>query len=915
MMIPELQSLITALLLCTIRPVADVPAEVRVMTERARACFSAFEPAEAALRRLWTARRQKATLQKRVLGDSFVSLMRRGGALTWAGGDEAVERLMRQMRQVEKDQVDEAKGACGHCSLGVAKGLECATCGRAWHWGCAVASLGANVLAHAQALQLGVFFADRTVDFKCVLCAAGGTERGPLLEAFRSKVKRMTVQDAEEMAKEAEAAGPSRKRLPAPRGPQAGGARSLAVAVVRELVDMSMAGSPAAEVMLAFAPKIFFRKGRSIRDQVGDFVDSKVVPTTYTAIDEAHAWAASVEAAMMDERPARAAAKVDRGPGRGGVKAADCDMGRLFPKQEMPVRETERLQQLRRRFNAPRCALDLAALKKWARTHTTSSGGRTGWTGSLLLAVCASKGGAAMAFAALLARPPDDWRSKFARDTLFRACDGWLTKKTDGVRPIAAPQFLRRVLSAVATKRSWTVVERYCSERGQWGLSSDAATIVYSLLPMLTAATGGTVLVADRSQSYQTFRRSAIVDALEDLASKQQPSCSATAALLDGVIDMWACGGDLPVTNVSFHGVPTTEVGALPQGCALSATLEAITLAHHAGVLAPQPPQGVVTKAAHDDLCVSAQKGADVEAIDVPDTSQVGGEYNTAKSQTVGEGASRLREKGLAAHVTERVTVWGRPVTVPGAMGDWFEEVLLKKVENRVSKLLALAEVDRALAIWCAHAVGGPAAMTAHVARGVPPSMMAASRWGADKAWSALRRMDELWEGLMIQLTGRSVESLSPQEAERAKRQVWSAGGLGHKKAVDHWEAASTDGLMGAIKLLTETATQGGIDMRPWAEPLGWAWLAQMPGQQPTAEECDDFVASLAKRAAALRRRTRVADDTDPAAAVNLWKQALTAPTRLHEAAEAAVMGAFAEKKRSLAVAAALGTGAQGERR
>ena len=101
-------------------------------------------------------------------------------------------------------------------------------------------------------------------------------------------------------------------------------------------------------------------------------------------------------------------------------------------------------------------------------------------------------------------------------------------------------------------------------------------------------------------------------------------------------------------------------------------------------------------------------------------------DYNLAKSVAYGADRDALVQTGLAASEATIGTVWGRPV---GRVSKWLETTWLPRFETRCERIMQIAAVDAAVAIWCANALKGPGAMVTRVLRGLPPTMLARAKF------------------------------------------------------------------------------------------------------------------------------------------------------------------------------------------
>ena len=747
-----------------------------------------------------------------------------------------------------------------------------------------------------------MFAANGTFTFTCTLCRQGASAkasaRGSLLQRFRTCIDQITDVDALAIVKRAlDAPGVTRHRLRG-RGTRDGGTSAgslLPAAAVAQLARLATAGSRTAELLLLYAPRLFMRKGSSIDTQLAALIDRASFTQKHDTPrhDCMRSWAASLEAALEDGNLKKLSAVVERGPRVADITYAQADVHDYFPDVTQFADEEARWNALRAEIASQRRGFTSTDLRKWAATHRTSSGGSTGWTGALISQMFAADASVGAQISALWSRAPVDWNMAETADDALRLTDGWPIPKGDGqIRFLAAPQFVRRVSSAVLMSRARPLAERYCREHGQYGLSGEQYMLSYSLLPLLTLTCGGTVVVADRSKSFQTFRRDAVFHAVQDVVKRRLPSeDDAAAALVDACIELYADNDTLTRTSVRFRELGEEYfVEGLAQGCSLSPTLEAITLAwlqsqSHARV------NGTVRRAAHDDLVLTAQAGVSPLTLKLPDCNIVGGAYNASKSAAFGSGAAHLVAAGQASSCSAKVgTIWGRPL---GSLSAWFDTVWMPRFRKRCAHIRTLAVADAAVAIWCAHAMRGPGSMCNHVLRGIPPAMLEGDDVGGDAVRATLRTADTEWIQLIIELTGTDVAHAQPSDIRRIRDVVFGRT-LGHISADAIATAAATAGLATAFRALAAVASENKLDMTPWAKPLGIPLLAA-PGPDGITRATITTIAGALTDAATSAKtayEAALAGDANADGAygndVCLWVEALTAPGPLHAAIKSA---------------------------
>ena len=799
-----------------------------------------------------------------------------------------------------------AEAACRGCRAGVGVGLECRRCRHRTHFVCEWRAMGER-RAQAVIPTSARFSVSGVTGYVCLLCQQGEGyrmhPRRPQLERWKEWVSALEVEQAWDCVDRAIQDGRVRRQLPGcptTRG-RLSAERSLAVGAIRTLADLASEGDRSAELLLLYAPRLFLKKGARVADQLDALMRQQRVQTAESGCDAIERWGNAVEAALYDGCAGRLAALVERGPSYVRRFTTADELRRHFPEQPRWDEEEAEWVSLRLQVDAPRVGFTARDLRQWARKHSRSSGGSLGWTGAIISQIASIDGRIVEQIATLWGRAPDAWHLPGAADIALRDADGWALPKGDDIRPISAPQVPRRIASAVCSRRAKRLVERYCSERMQFGLSGEAATLTYSLLPQLVVLNGGTVVVADRSQSFQTLRRKAVYDAVAAVVSAAMPSEQAeAAALVDGCMEFYARSPMLRVTEVSFDNPEATmRVDGVAQGCSLSPVLEAVTLAHSNPGARLLPP-GTACLAAHDDLVLLAVRGADSSALHLPRCDTVGGSYNVEKSVAVGADAAQLVARGVAARAEVGGQVWGRPL---GRLDTWFEGTWLPRFRRKCGHLRDLARHDAALAIWAAHKLRGPGGMAMHVLRGIPPAFWQDERCGGPRALAVLRLADTEWVCLLLDLAGSG--SVDNAVIEATDALVY--GALGHSSAARIARAAGAAGLAVAMPFLASTAVARGISLTDLA---CWLQLPIQPaaGFQVTVEWMTKAAATVraavdgenVARAAAASVNAQEGDD------FSLWIEALSSPGPLHSAVRAAVSSPDLRSSRSLAVRLAL---------
>ena len=793
---------------------------------------------------------------------------------------------------------------CHACDNNVAAGFACGGCGKEWHGACAWLQLmDCNATSILSADD--VFVANTRSQITCMMCrqlpGRRVARKDALLSRFSDWIERLEVCDAEAVVDACVRAGPSRRQLPgSDSSVSAGSARWLAAAAAGILVEHVEGGDRAAELLLLHFPRLILRKGSRPEEQLTELIERKgATPFVARNCDPVSSWAAACEAAERVGSVKRLVQLLEQGPrSRTARRPAPGALAAYYPRQDPFRGEEKKWKDLRGSIPAARDRVSAADLKKWARLHPHSTGGTTGWTGRLILQLGAVDPKIAVSLAMLWGRPPEDWLWCESASRALRDCDAFPVPKGDGYRPITAPAPPRRFTSGFFASKARPLAERYCRQRHQLGLSGEAYTITYSLLPLLVSETGGTVVTADRSMSFQTLRRAAVYDAVKEVVAEATGSeQTSAAALVDGCVEFYSDHSHMRRTTARLDDGTEYRVDGVAQGCALSPILEAVTLAKHLAN-ATRDMRGAALMMAHDDLVIAAEAGAPISRLRLPSCPEVGGTYNASKSVAVGADASTAVAVSLASTAAQHVTVWGRPV---GDVSAWFKDVWLRRYMRRCDSLRTLARNHGAVAAWAAHLLRGPGGSAQHVLRGMPIGILDPSTPTGQRIRSILHEADEEWIDVMLAIaSGLPCDGEVVRAAVRLR--VFGAP-LWHLSAEAIADKASADGMDRAVPVLLGMAEQAGLEVRRWSDLLGLPELAQHDGCGPLPQSLKNSIgATLAERKRAATeayegRFGRPPEDND-----DWWVEAVKAPGPLHDAAKAACASAALPETRDAAV-------------
>jgi hypothetical protein len=459
------------------------------------------------------------------------------------------------------------------------------------------------------------------------------------------------------------------------------------------------------------------------------------------------------------------------------------------------------------------------ALLRWARSHRSKAGDRFGWSGQLIMDIHAKDDSVTASIADLFFTDPRNVTDIHLRSAIFRESEGYLipTPGRPKPRPIAAPTISRRVVAARDMRSVRAVTKPFCADRGHVGLSGGSELLAYSMFPNIVASVGGNVIVGDRADSYQNFRRDAILSGVSagvDFAlEKDNFACA--KILAKSAANFLVDGGALFRTAVAYRKYDVRPVAhSLSQGCSLSPTVQSLVLAAcvplrapgQVGAAQPDVATGVSTcrpplmRGAHDDLWIVSVDPRNVKDMRLPPTT-CGGEYNPMKSGALGPYASRAVESGQASSARLYLQIFGCPA---GDVGEWARSVWLPKYRRVVHNIRSAAGTSPEAAASAAHAVGGPGAYAAHWIRAVP-------QLPAD-ALEVLRAADAMWLAMWAALAGCG-GGLSVVDADNLRDRVFGEkpACFGHMSAVDAADMHRTAGIVCAWSVIAKWSKEAGM--------------------------------------------------------------------------------------------------------
>ena len=652
-----------------------------------------------------------------------------------------------------------------------------------------------------------------------------------------------------------------------------------AAMIVADVVIEAREQSAAAEVILAFWPRIFAQKDTKISRQIERFADDQLAEPPIdqrgkgpnpSLCNPNQRWFQRILNHLDDQSDRKLMGMLLAGPRATPPTEAQRDeaLKGLFPQEERKrddVDTTRCVDSHARRVTTPTLSAD--ALRRWATKHKDSNPGRTGWSGCMIAHLGSVHVGVLDRLAFLWSRSPNQYRANKVALLMYRECDGWLIPRPGkDPRPIAAPQVVRRVTIAADVKRARTAVAAFCEEKDQIGCSGTGRTVAYVLIPALMVMDGGTFIKADREKSYQNLKPEAILSATKHFLAwaEEREMTDEAAAFARAFQNTFGFPEGSELTKVSFDG-KEVPVPSPAQGCALSPFLQNIVLRFD------NAPPGVVRQGAHDDLSIAWTNDVLPTRHLLPDTTEVGGRYNTDKSCAVGKDAEKRRSAigatqnpgdseslvqslELAATTAPSTTLWGACV---GDLDHWLDQEFIPRAQRRMAAIRLIATMSVDTAIQVAHRLHGPGNLSRHWARATPIAKLTTPI--IDK----LRRLDEQWVELLIHLSGNDPRDVAKDLIPVIMGIIFGnrTGCLAHSAAALEVRHQAAVGTRLALHHVQQAAERANIDPRTWYQHLlpledtarlGVSQIAELAHKQAEAEELRKQTAldNISRRAA-----------------------------------------------------------------
>ena len=627
-------------------------------------------------------------------------------------------------------------------------------------------------------------------------------------------------------------------------------ATHLALAILRE-ASPPTAANTVAQILAAFLPRVFLRKGEPPTAQVRiacDVLEGTLIPAppppapTAPPLECSEARAArrvATAAAANDAKGVRAALEAGALPPVPPAALAAARQTLYPPPSGQYDDEEDRWRTLRASVPRPDPVTG-DEVRKWVYSHRGKSGDLLGWSPRLLADMNNIDREVADAFAALISYPISAYHTRVAAE-LWRTNAGTLLPQPEKPepRPLSAPSIARRVLSATMARRARQAVARYCGDRGHVGMSHGGELAAYAMWPAVVSRAGGAVHIGDRSKSYQTFSRRALLDSTNSFVQAMKASDPSAVAAYIAMCD--TCIFDsagVPRTVTRFADGTQATSHALAQGCSSSPSVQSVCLA--AVFPSPPPPDATadpaarrrapVRRGAHDDLWITSLE-PEPAAMALPVSQHIGGAYNPNKDRWVGARAEEAKAAGVTADNAQcaHATVFGAPC---GDERAWAETQLMKRFRRILDGVRETARFDADAAVAAAHVLGGPGRFMAYQLSYLRPSEWVKSR---------CRYMDEQWAVLLVSLARARPEDLDPAYVFASHPTC-----LGHYSAAAAQPALYWENVRRAAPALLRLADAAGMSQAELCRQVG-------------VDDSDDLVGSAATLAATLRTADRQA--------------------------------------------------------
>jgi hypothetical protein len=264
----------------------------------------------------------------------------------------------------------------------------------------------------------------------------------------------------------------------------------------------------------------------------------------------------------------------------------------------------------------------------------------------------------------------------------------------------------------------------------------------------------------------------------------------------------------------------------------------------------------VIRQGAHDDLSIAWTKDVQPTRHLLPDTTEVGGKYNTDKSCAVGKDAENRRSANgatqhpgyteslvqsleLAATTAPSTTLWGACV---GDLDHWLDQEFIPQAQRRMAAIRMIASMSVDTAIHVAHRLHGPGNLSRHWARATPMAKITAS------IITKLRRLDEQWVEMLIHLSGNDPRDVAKDLMPVIEGIIFGnrTGCLAHSAAALEVRHQAAVGTRLALHHVQHAAERAGIDPGTWyrhllpledTDRLGVSQIAELASKQVEAEE------------------------------------------------------------------------------
>lgn len=663
--------------------------------------------------------------------------------------------------------------------------------------------------------------------------------------------------------------------------------KRLAASLILDVANAAVDGVEAAQLMLAYAPRILLAKHAPILTHLHDLM---------FGTPDAHCDSGAPHADTRDAYHARvrnAVVATDlRGLNRLLADGPSCSVvDRVMVQRVVDARfpykpagevetwggEQQAISDLAELCGGLSPLLSQRELIRWARAKRDRAADASGYSGRLILELHSVDPAVTAALARAWSVPPEQWVSREAAVASWRILRGaFIPQPTKPLpRPVATASVPRRAWGGAVVRSVRDTATKFCERRGQYGLSRAGGQTAYVIAAQAIVAMGGDVVVDDRTNSFHEVHRSAVYGGVtayvnylppEQRESHGRPLVELVKRTFAGDVapsQQHASLMDRSTYVFSVDGVAPRTHHALCQGSSESSLLEALTYAQHG----PRMLDRAVRCELHDDGYTAAFPDAPIHVFRRPPTSD-GSRVAEGKDKAVGPRAQSIVSNGFSAATAQHVLIAGVPVgDIATGLAQWEQ-----RFRRKLDRIREIAAIDVALAAAAAAAVGGPAGMANHVMRCLRPTPDAMAVW---------RRVDAQWVEMWCDILRLSPCERSPANLAMVRDRLFLQQGsiaLHQASAAESAELRYAQGVADAVGHLDSILSRAGRRMdRPLWDALGvTGWRKGSDPVDATGWSPGRMYRAATERVAACRERILVAE------AARLQRIRLACPSLAH---------------------------------